>query len=91
MRIASVGIFVSLGLGFVFTIIYLYLMSNCAHVLAYIAIGLLEICFLAGIGGSVYAATQTEGNASGAWIGAGCCAAGFLLFNCMMWCYWSKL
>jgi hypothetical protein len=66
-------------------------MSNCAHMLAYVAIALIEVIFLAGIGGSVYAATRGGSNSSGAWIGAGCAAVGFLLWNCMLCCFWSKL
>jgi hypothetical protein len=34
------------------------LMANCAHVLAYFAIGLVELILLATIGGNVYGATQ---------------------------------
>lgn len=91
MSIARVAIFASFGLGLVFTFIYLYLMANCAHVLAYFAIGLVELILLATIGGNVYGATQVKDGAMGFWIGAGVALLFFLLFNCMLWCYWSKL
>lgn len=90
MKIASTAIYVSLALALVYTLIYLYLMSNCAHMLAYIAIGLLEIIFIAGMGGCLYGATKAS-EPMGLWIGFGCILVSFLLFNCMMWCYWSKL
>jgi hypothetical protein len=32
-------------------------MSNCAHVLAYFAIGILELLFIAGMAGNIYGAT----------------------------------
>jgi hypothetical protein len=68
-------------------------MSNCAHCLAYMAIALLEVIWLAGIAGCIYAGTHVQANQSptGAWIGAGSCAAGFLLFNITLCCFWSKL
>lgn len=58
------------------------------------AIGLLEVIWLAGIAGSIYAgmnASKTGASPTGAWIGAGSCAVGFLLFNCMLCCFWSKM
>ena len=92
MKIASIAIYISLGLALVYTLIYLYLMSNCAHMLAYIAIGLLELLFIAGIAGALYGSTQVNGHQKmGYFVGAGVTALGFLLFNCMMWCYWQKL
>lgn len=54
LSIASTAIYVSFGLGLVYTLIYLYLMSNCAHLLAYVAIGLLELLFVAGMAGALY-------------------------------------
>jgi hypothetical protein len=60
--------------------------------LAYIAIGLLELLFIAGIAGALYGSTQVMGHQkTGYFVGAGVTALGFLLFNCMMWCYWQKL
>jgi hypothetical protein len=91
MQIASVAIYVSLGLALVYTIMYLYLMSHCAHMLAYVAIGLLELLFIAGMGACIYGATRPGVNSNGMWIGFGSTLVAFLLFNCMMWCYWSKL
>ena len=92
MRIASTAIYISLALALVYTIIYLYLMSNCAHMLAYVAIGLLELIFLAGIAGAIYASTRVHGSdKNGYFIAAGVTLLAFLIFNCMMWCYWSKL
>jgi hypothetical protein len=92
LSIASTAVYVSFGLGLVYTLIYLYAMSNCAHVLAYIAIGLLELIFIGAMGGALYGVSKTSGHDQmGFWIGFGCAAAAFLLFNCMMWCYWSKL
>lgn len=57
MEIASTAIYISLALALVYTLIYLYLMSNCAHMLAYVAIGLLELLFLAGMAGAIYGST----------------------------------
>lgn len=94
ISITANTIFISLGLGLVYTIIYLYLMSNCATCLAYMAIGLLEVIWLAGIAGCIYAgmnASKNGANPTGAWIGAGGCGVGFLFFNCMLCCFWSKL
>lgn len=92
MEIASTAIYISLALALVYTLIYLYLMSNCAHMLAYVAIGLIEILFIAGIAGAIFGSTRVSGHEkTGYFIGAGVAALGFLLFNCMMWCYWQKL
>lgn len=92
MQIASTAIYISLGLALVYTIIYLYLMSNCAHMLAYVAIGLLELLFVAGMAGAIYASTRVNGSEKhGYYIAFGVTLLAFLLFNCMMWCYWSKL
>ena len=74
----------------VFTFIYLYLMSNCAHVLAYFAIGLIELIHLAAMGGCIYGATRTNGGV-GFYYAFGGIAISFLIFNLMLWCYWSKL
>jgi hypothetical protein len=78
----------------VYTFIYLYLMSNCAHVLAYFAIGLLELIFIAAMAGNIYGATQVangQDGKTGFYVGFGIIAFCFLIFNCMLWCYWSKL
>lgn len=92
MQIASTAIYVSLGLALVYTLIYLYAMSNCAHVLAYIAIGLLELLFVAGMGGALYGVSKSSGSdANGFWITFAAIAVAFLIFNCLMWCYWTKL
>lgn len=91
MNIARIAIFVSFGLGLVYTFIYLYLMANCAQLLAYAAIGLVELMLLATIGGNIYGATQVPDGRTGFFIGAGVAAFVFLVFNCMLWCYWSKL
>ena len=92
MKIASTAIYISFALALVYTIIYLYLMSNCAHMLAYIAIGLLEILFIAGMGGAMFGSTQVHGHEkTGFYIAFASCLFAFLLFNCMLWCYWSKL
>ena len=91
LSIAQIAIFVSFGLGLVYTFIYLYLMANCAQLLAYAAIGLIELMLLATIGGNIYGATQVADGATGFYIGAGVALFVFLIFNCMLWCYWSKL
>jgi hypothetical protein len=92
LKIASTAVYVSLALGLVYTLAYLYAMSSCAHVLAYIAIGLLELLFVAGMGGALYGVSQSSGrDATGFWVTFACVGAGFLIFNCLMWCYWSKL
>lgn len=66
-------------------------MAHCAHLLAYIAIGLVELLFLAAIGGNIYGMTQVADGKTGFIIGAIVSAVAFLIFNCMLWCYWSKL
>lgn len=91
LQIAKTAIFVSLGLALVYTFIYLYLMSNCAHVLAYFAIGLIELILIATMGGNIYGATQLGDAKTGFYIGFGVSALVFLIFNMMLCCYWSKL
>jgi len=91
MSLAQTAIFVSFGLALVYTFIYLYLMANCAHLLAYVSIGLIELILLATVAGNVYGATQVSEGSMGFWIGAGVSLFFFLVFNCMLWCYWSKL
>lgn len=85
------AVYISFALGLVYTFGYLYLMAHCAHLLAYIAIGLVELLFLAAIGGNIYGMTQVADGKTGFIIGAIVSAVAFLIFNCMLWCYWSKL
>jgi hypothetical protein len=66
-------------------------MSNCAHVLAYFAIGLIELILIATMGGNIYGATQLGDAKTGFYIGFGVSALVFLIFNMMLCCYWSKL
>lgn len=68
----------------------MYLMSNCAHVLAYFAIGLIELIHLAAMGGCLYGATKST-EPTGFYYGFGSILITFLIFNLMLWCYWSKL
>jgi len=89
IQLCSTAIYISLGLGLVYTMMYLYAMSNFAHLIAYIAIAMLEIIFVAGMGACLYGATKVSGY--GMWIGFGCILFSFLVFNLLMWCYWSKL
>lgn len=89
IQLSSTAIYISLGLGLVYTMMYLYAMSNFAHIIAYIAIAMLEIIFVAGMGACIYATTKVDGY--GMWISFGVILLSFLLFNLMMWCYWSKL
>lgn len=91
LEIARVAVWVSLALGLVYTLGYLYAMSSCAHVLAYIAIGLLELLFVAGMGAAAYAATRGGNGSKGAWITVAVLFLFFLIFNLMLWCYWSKV
>ena len=88
MEIAQTAVFVSIALGIVFTLTYLYLMSNCAHVLAYFAIGLIELIFLAGIAGNLYGAFRVNDGRTGFFVGAGVIALGFVVFNILLCCYW---
>jgi hypothetical protein len=92
LKIAQTAVYISLALGLVYTLAYLYAMSSCAHVLAYIAIGLLELLFIAGMGGALYGVSQSHGQgATGFWITFASLAVAFLIFNLLMWCYWTKL
>lgn len=90
VELSSTAIYISLGLGLVYTMMYLYAMSNFAHIIAYIAIAMLEIIFVAGMGASLYGTTKVSPPTS-MWISFGCVFVCFLLFNCMMWCYWTKM
>jgi hypothetical protein len=89
IQLCSTAIYISLGLGLVYTMMYLYAMSNFAHIIAYIAIAMLEIIFVAGMGACIYATTKVDGY--GMWIAFAGIFFSFLLFNCMMWCYWTKM
>jgi len=89
IQLCSTAIYISLALGLVYTMMYLYAMSNFAHIIAYIAIAMLELIFVGGMGACLYATTKVQGY--GMWITFGSLLFSFLLFNAMMWCYWSKL
>lgn len=90
VELSSTAIYISLGLGLVYTMMYLYAMSNFAHIIAYIAIAMLEIIFVAGMGAALYGTTKVN-PATSMWITFGCILFAFLLFNCLMWCSWSKM
>jgi len=76
----------------VYTLIYLYAMSCCSNFIAYISIGMIELVFASGIGTSIYmAGQQNNGSSVGWWISFGCFCFSALLFNCLMFCYWSKV
>lgn len=51
---------------------------------------MLELIFIAGMGACLYGTTKVH-PATGMWIGFFCILVSFLLFNCLMWCQWSKL
>ena len=94
LDIASTAIYVSFVLGLFYTLCYLYFLSSCAHVLAYVAIGLLEVIMIAGIGGLAYGLSQVGNDADakkGYYIAIAINAFFLLLFNCLMCCFWSKL
>ena len=61
IQLCSTAIYISLGLGLVYTMMYLYATSNFAHLIAYIAIAMLEIIFVAGMGACLYGATKVSG------------------------------
>lgn len=81
----------SIAIGLVYVVFYMYLMSHCAQLIAYLSIGVIEICHVAGIGGLLYGATQHPNNPNGFYFGAAGVALSFLLFNCLMCCFWSKV
>jgi len=77
---------------------YIYLMSDYAKQLAYFSVVLIELFFIASIGGLIYAATAVTGTSQimeerkGALsLGALIVLLGFALFNCMLYCYHDQL
>jgi len=90
VELSSTAIYISLALGLVYTMMYLYAMSNFAHIIAYIAIVMIEIIFIGGMGAALYGTTKVN-PATGMWITFGCTLFAFLLFNCLMYCSWSKM
>lgn len=81
----------SFGIGLVYVIIFMYLMAYCAPLISYLSIAVIELALLASMGSLVYGATQHPNNANGFYIGAAVTALFFLLFNCLMCCYWNKV
>lgn len=51
---------------------------------------MLEFLFVAGMGAMLYQTQKVHPN-TGYWIGFACILFSFLLFNCLMWCQWSKM
>jgi|TARA_B110000285_G_C15106575_1_gene608389 hypothetical protein len=71
-------------------------MSRQAELLAKVSVVLIELFFIAMIGGLAYAATQVTGTSEimqqrkmGFAIGAFVILLGFAFFNCMLYCYYT--
>lgn len=89
----STALYICLGLGLVYTLIYLYAMSLAANLIAYIAIGMIEMLWLAAIGTSFYMAIHGGGKDSQLswWIATAFVFFSAIIFNCLMCCFWSKM
>lgn len=77
----------------VYSLIYMYAMSIFPTAIAYLAIFFIELVFVVGGAGLIFEAFKSDDkHAKNGYLSGG---AGFLafgmIFNCLMWCYWSKL
>ena len=81
-----------LGIGLLYTWIFMYMMSCCTWLLTYISILGVEAFLLSGMGSTAYYATTYKDENQGALWGA---FAAFLiiwmLFNCMICCSWKRI
>lgn len=91
MEKSSRAVYVSLALGLVYTLIFMYMMSCCAPLIAYFSIFLTEVSQIACIAGLAYSGYKHPHHATGYYIGAGGAALAFLLFNVLLCCFWNKV
>jgi len=83
--------FICLGLGLVYSIIFIYMMSRCANCMTKIAILIIELCLVA----SIATPFMLRGNKKNSdrenksYLIFGCCMVGVtLLFNMILCCFW---
>ena len=89
MKIAKTAVFICLGMGLVYSILYIYALSKFANCLAKFSILVIELGFIGGIGASINMSLNAS-NKSGYYIGAGVLAIMFLFFNMALWCMWKQ-
>ena len=53
MKVAKTGVFVCLGMGFIYSTLYIYALSRFANCLAKFSILLIEVAFVGGAGGAI--------------------------------------
>jgi hypothetical protein len=87
----ATSVYICLGLAFVLSIFYIYMMSFAANCMSKIAILIIELCVIAGIALTFFHA-HAEVNGQKGYIIAGIALSCFwLVFNCLLWCYWTQL
>jgi len=83
-----------LGMGFLLSILYIFMMSRCANCLAFLSITVIEICLAGGTGACFFMRTDlntSESEKSGWLVGGICLALLFCLFNLALCCLWRQI
>ena len=89
MKVAKTGVFICLGMGFVYSILYIYALSRFANCLAKFSVLVIELGFIGGIGASIMM-SKNASSKSGYYIAAGVVGLMFLMFNMMLWCFYKQ-
>lgn len=89
IKIAKTGVFICLGLGFVYSILYIYALSRFANCLAKFSVLVIELGFIGGIGGSIFMSKDATSKSS-YYIAAGVVGVIFLIFNMMLCCFYKQ-
>jgi len=83
---------ICLVMAMVYSLIYMYAMSIFPTAIAYLAIICIELVFVVGGGSMIYSFFKSTADDKNSFLFGGLLFLGFgLIFNCMMYCFWSKL
>mmetsp|Transcript_37007 Transcript_37007/g.56740 ORF Transcript_37007/g.56740 Transcript_37007/m.56740 type:complete len:368 (+) Transcript_37007:412-1515(+) len=90
---ASWSILLTVVVGMLLTIIYMYLMSFATTLLAYVSIMVIELFFLGGGAALVFTGhNQISHDAkTGFYVGGGCMIFFGVIFNLLLCCFWKKM
>lgn len=94
LQITKNAVFISLGLSLVYSIIFIYMMSNFANCLAKFAILVIELCIMGAAGVSFYLRSNinyTPHQQKGYLIAGIVMVVVFLVFNMFLCCFWKQV
>jgi hypothetical protein len=90
LRLSAGPILIGVLIAIVLNILYMYVMSSFTETLCMVAIVVYDLLLAAGIAAGAYMLTMTKLQPVGGFLIVFCGILA-LLFNCMLWCYWTHV